>query len=153
VKKLVLNSLLFLLILPISLMANAYGQKALEFKQPLREVSVIVTPEGYYPNQISVFEGERVRFFVTSTVDKPHCFVVDEHKVFLAAEKGKMTEGETLFRRPGKYKFYCPSSQEKGFVTVIEKVKLSPRPEEKKPGRQVASDYTDDPSHWVPKNY
>jgi hypothetical protein len=56
--------------------------------QPSREISIIVTKEGYYPRSLSVFEGEKVKFYVTSTLDEPHCMIVEGHKVFLAANKG-----------------------------------------------------------------
>ena len=39
---------------------------------PTREVAVIVTKEGYYPRSLSVFEGERIKFFVTSTLEEPN---------------------------------------------------------------------------------
>jgi hypothetical protein len=33
---------------------------------PYREQAVIVGKEGFYPNRIIVYKGEKVRFFVTS---------------------------------------------------------------------------------------
>ena len=111
--------------------------------QPTREISVIFTEEGYYPRSISVFEGEKVRFFVTSTTDKPHCFIVESHKVFLSATKGKISESEVTFDKPGTFSFYCPSSKNDGRVVVLET---------KKPERAVASEKKD-PIQWVPKDY
>jgi plastocyanin len=109
-----------------------------------REVSVIVTKEGYYPNSVTVFQGETVKFFVTSTVEAPDCFLIQGHEVFLAANKGKITEGQTKFNNPGTYSFYCPSSKHQGKVTVIRK-------SVPQPVRKMASE--NDSSVWIPKDY
>lgn len=111
---------------------------------PLREVSVIVTKEGYYPKTLSVFEGEKIKFYVTSTVEEPNCLIVEAHKVFLAANKGKVTEGETVFEKAGEYAFYCPSSKNDGKIVVLKKAA---------PKREIASEKTDDTLLWTPKEY
>lgn len=106
-----------------------------------REVAVIVTAEGYYPKNISVFEGEKVKFYVTSTVEDPNCLIVEGHKVFMAANKGKLSEAEVVFDKPGNFAFYCPSSKNDGKIVVIKKYE---------PKREVASEQ---PSVWMPKEY
>lgn len=88
---------------------------------PLREVSVIVTKEGYYPKNITVFKGERVKFYVTSTVEDPDCMIVQGHKLFLAANKGKLSESEVTFEQEGEFAFYCPSSKHDGKIIVMKK--------------------------------
>lgn len=116
---------------------------------PMREIAIIFSDEGYYPRSISVFEGEKVRFFVTSTTEKPHCFIVESHKLFLSATKGKISEGEVHFDRPGKFSFYCPSSKNDGRVVVLEKKDKAQRnvaSENKAPEKR-------DPLKWVPKDY
>lgn len=115
---------------------------AADQKHPTREVSVIVTKEGYYPKTISVFEGETVKFYVTSTVEEPHCMIVEAHKVFLAANKGKVTEGEATFDKAGQFAFYCPSSKNDGKIVVLKKAV---------PKREVASEKKADV--WTPKEY
>ncbi|WP_408095373.1 cupredoxin domain-containing protein [Peredibacter sp. HCB2-198] len=110
---------------------------------PLREVAVIVTKEGYYPKSLSVFEGEKVKFYVTSTVEEPHCLIVESHKVFLAANKGKVTEAEAVFDKAGEFAFYCPSSKNDGKIVVLKKVV---------PKREVASEKSDG-MLWTPKEY
>jgi plastocyanin len=144
-----LISLLFLFVFPISLIAQnalaADNDKVKYFKKPLREFSIILTDEGYYPNRVVAHTGDKVRFFVTSTSSKPECFIVQDHKIFLSAKKGEVSEGETVFNAPGKYKFYCPSSLHKGFITVLEK---SDDVEEQT--RKVASEK---PNYWLPKDY
>lgn len=108
---------------------------------PTREVSVIVTQEGYYPKSISVFEGEKVKFYVTSTVEAPHCMIVESHKVFMAATKGKISEAEVEFNKPGEFSFYCPSSKINGKVVVLKK---------QEPKREVASEKR---NYWMPREY
>lgn len=112
---------------------------------PLREVAIIFSDEGYYPKSISVFEGEKVRFFITSTTEKPHCLIVESHKLFLSATKGKIAEGEVTFTRPGTFSFYCPSSTNDGRVVVLEK-------KDSKQSRNIASEKKE-PLKWVPKDF
>ena len=97
---------------------------------PTREVSVIVTKEGYYPEKVTVFEGEKVKFFVTSTLEEPNCMVVESHEVFMAATKGKVTEAEAHFKHAGEFQFYCPSSKNNGKIIVLKK---------SEPKREIAS--------------
>ena len=112
--------------------------------QPTREISVIVTKEGYYPKSISVFEGEKVKFYVTSTVEEPNCLIVESHKVFMAATKGKITEAEALFDKSGEFAFYCPSSKNDGKIVVLKKVT---------PKREIASEKKSEAMLWTPKEY
>lgn len=112
--------------------------------QPLREISVIVTKEGYYPKSLSVFEGEKVKFYVTSTVEDPDCLIVESHKVFMAANKGKISEAEATFDKAGEFAFYCPSSKNDGKIVVLKKVL---------PKRDVASERKTEGASWTPKEY
>lgn len=136
--------LLFLFVMPISLISSvAYGEdekKVKLFKRPVREISIILTKEGYFPDKIVAHEGEQVRFFITSTLDKPECFVVEDHKIFLSATKGKISEAYDVFKYPGKYKFYCPSSKHQGHITIIGNGQ----------GREIASEK---PAYWLPRDY
>jgi len=113
-------------------------------KPVAREFSVIVTAEGFYPSKITAFQGERVKFYVTSTVEGPDCFLLQGHKVFLAAHKGKLSEAEATLETPGDFSFYCPSTKHSGKLTVIKK--SEPRPQ-----RAIASE--NDPMLWTPKEY
>ena len=143
--------LFFLFIMPIGLMTNALAiNEAKVFDKPQRELSVILTESGYYPDHLVAFEGERLKLFVTSTMSKPECLVVEDHKIFLEASKGKITSGESVFNKAGKYKFYCPSSKFHGFITVLEKRKEEKEPINIIPSREVASDK---PAYWLPRNY
>lgn len=117
---------------------------ASETKTPVREVAVIVTKEGYYPKSLSVFEGEKIKFYVTSTVEAPDCLIVESHKVFMAATKGKVTEAEAVFDKAGEFAFYCPSSKNDGKIVVLKKFQ---------PKREVASENKHDGMLWTPKEY
>lgn len=127
----------------LTLTQIAYAQQGPKTVQPTREVSIIVTKEGYYPKHISVFEGEKVKFYVTSTVEEPNCLIVESHKVFMAANKGKVTEAETVFQHAGDFAFYCPSSKNDGKIVVLKK---------QMPKREVASEKPE-ASVWMPKEY
>lgn len=132
--------ILFILALITSI---AYGEEA-KNATPVREVSVIVTKEGYYPKSLSVFEGEKIKFYLTSTIEEPSCLIVESHKVFMAGNKGKVTEGEAVFDKPGEFAFYCPSSKNDGKIVVLKKVN---------PKRGIASDTGSESMIWTPKEY
>lgn len=109
--------------------------------KPHREIAVIVTKEGYYPKNLTVFQGERVKFYVTATVEEPECFIVQGQKIFMAANKGKVTEAEAVFEHAGNFAFYCPASKHDGKITVMKRAD--------KATRGIASE----PAKWVPKEY
>lgn len=90
-----------------------------KFKAPQRDFSIIVNNEGYYPDRLIVFEGEKVRFFVTSTTNDAKCFIVENHEIFLPANKGRVAEGEVVFDKAGEYSFYCPSFSHRGKLVVL----------------------------------
>lgn len=132
---------LFIVFLLFSTAALAAPEKK---EQPIREVAVIVTKEGYYPKSLSVFEGEKVKFYVTSTVEDPHCLIVESHKIFMAANKGKITEAEAVFDKAGEFAFYCPSSKNDGKIVVLKKAT---------PKREIASEKRDQGMLWTPREY
>lgn len=141
------------LIGPVSLFANErliekdFRKKV--YKQPLREFSVIVTDDGFYPNKMMAFVGEKVRFFLTTTSKKSQCFVLQKHEIFISAEKGRLNEAEVVLENPGRYKFYCPASKHEGFLTVTEKFAA-----QEEPARTVASEeVSDKPKYWTPRDY
>lgn len=110
-----------------------YG-KAKKFEVPKRDYSVIISDEGYYPKHISIFEGEKIQFFVTTTTDTPSCLMIPEKKIYLAARPGKISEASAYFDKPGIYKYYCPTGKISGRITVLEKVSA-----EEKVKRELAS--------------
>ncbi len=117
--------------------------KKKDFNIPKRQQSIIVTPEGFYPEQFSVFKGETIRFFVTATSDQKECFIIKGKEIFLSAEKGKVSEGSVMFNAPGVFQYYCPTTKFKGKITVLE------RPEDiRARKRQIASETT---RVWMPR--
>ena len=101
---------------------TAFHKKKLDIAE--REQAIIVAPEGYYPQKLTIFEGEKVKFFISSTVETPTCMMMPSHKLYIAVRKGKIAEGEAYFDKPGKYIFYCPTGKIKGTVTVLERPTL-----------------------------
>jgi hypothetical protein len=125
------------------LLERNFQRKTYDF--PLREVSIIVTEDGYYPNKIVAFKGEKIHFFITSTTAKNQCFILQKHEVFVSAEKGAVNEAEITVTQPGRFKFYCPSSKFTGHLTVFEKFAA-----EEEINRTIASEK---PNYWLPRDY
>lgn len=118
---------------------------------PYREQAVIVGKEGFYPNRIIVYKGEKVRFFVTSVGVDSACFNIPDKSVFSSPVKDKIAEAEVYFDKVGVFQFNCPNNTFTGRVMVLEKG--SDREESKRRG--LASDTVkiwrpkDTPSEWV----
>jgi len=77
---------------------------------PYREQAVIMTKEGFYPNRLTVFKGEKVRFFVTAVGDESACFNIPDKNIYTTAKVGKIIEAETFFDKAGTYQFNCPNN-------------------------------------------
>lgn len=115
---------------------------------PNREISIIAGPEGYYPEKISVFKGERVRFYITSTEKTPGCFLISDKEIFLSANNGRITEAEVKFDELGEVVFHCPTGNIRGKITVLD------RPDKIRAARKIASDEEEEeakPSYWIPR--
>ncbi|MDO9182552.1 MAG: hypothetical protein Q7U04_09085 [Bacteriovorax sp.] len=135
---------------------NAYGleesyNKNKTLDVPYREQAVIVGKEGFYPNRLIVFKGEKVRFFVTAVGVDSACFNIPDKNVYTTAKSEKIAEVETFFDKVGVFQFNCPNNTFTGRVMVIEKA--SDRDESLRRG--LASDTVkiwqpkDTPSEWV----
>jgi hypothetical protein len=140
------------LILAIFIVGNLHAAdnnfKAKKFASPIREVSIIVTDSGFYPNKIMAHEGEKIHFFITSTAKKAQCFVLQKHEVFVSAEVGVVNEAEVYVNHSGRFKFFCPSFEFKGYLTVIEKESAV-----EDQVRGIASQSVNKPSYWLPRDY
>lgn len=118
---------------------------------PYREQAIIVGKEGFYPNRIFVFKGEKVRFFVTSVGVDSACFNIPDKSIFSSPVKDKIVEAEVYFDKVGIFQFNCPNNSFTGRVMVLEKG--SDKEESKRRG--LASDTVkiwrpkDTPSEWV----
>jgi plastocyanin len=125
--------------------------KAVTLDVPYREQAVIISPEGFYPNRLTVFKGEKVRFFVTAVGNESACFNIPDKSIFTTVSTGKIIEAETFFDKAGTYKFNCPNSLFAGRLMVIEKA----ADREETMRRGLASDLVkvwkpkDAPSEWV----
>lgn len=93
---------------------------AQNFDQPLREIAVIATHEGFYPQSLSVFKGEKVRFYLTSTANIDKCFMINQKEVFVPVRRGEVTEVEVHFDREETIGFHCPVGAMKGRISVLE---------------------------------
>lgn len=91
------------------------------YPQPIREISIIATDYGFFPADFVVFEGEKVKFYVTGASTTPSCFILKDYGLFLGAAKGKITEGEASFQKAGKHLFYCPTGKIEGHITVMKR--------------------------------
>ena len=128
---------------------NLYGQVFHKFSRPLREHSVIATKDGYFPDHISIFEGEKLRLFFTATSELPSCLKIKEKKLFLSAKKGSIAEGEILFKNAGIFEFYCPAEKIKGTITVLRK---APIKGPFKSGRTIQSVREKKKLQWRPRD-
>lgn len=123
---------------------ETYFQKE-TFDVPYREQAIIVGENGFYPNRIVAYQGERVRFFVTSAGVKSACFNIPDKNVFSGPSEGKILEVEAFFDKAGVFQFNCPNSAYVGRVMVLEKA----ADKEERIRRGLASDLT---KVWMPKD-
>jgi plastocyanin domain-containing protein len=135
---------------------KAYALQETYYKEttldvPYREQAIIIGKEGFYPNRIVVYKGEKVRFFVTSVGVDSACFNIPDKNVFSSSSKEKIAESEVFFDKVGVFQFNCPNNTFTGRVMVLEKA--SDREETSRRG--LASDLVkvwkpkETPSEWV----
>lgn len=124
-----------------------------KFKAPEREFSIIVGEDGYFPDRVIIFEGEKVRFFVTSNTQDSKCFIIENYEVFVPANKGRIAEAEAVFDKAGEFSFYCPSFKHRGKIVVLgERERAQPVV---KINRDPASTTSlkQNEQGWVPREY
>ncbi|AUN98504.1 hypothetical protein DOM21_08640 [Bacteriovorax stolpii] len=118
---------------------------------PYREQAIIIGKEGFYPNRIVVYKGEKVRFFITAVGVDSACFSIPDKNAFSTPSKDKIAETEVFFDKVGVFQFNCPNLTFNGRVMVLEKA--SDMAETQRRG--LASDVVkvwrpkDTPSEWV----
>ena len=93
------------------------------YKSPYKEVSIIIAPEGYYPKNITLFTGEKVKLYLTSILENhiTTCLMLPEKSLFMSVQKGHISEGSLFFEKDGVYKFYCPTGKIEGKFVVLKK--------------------------------
>ncbi len=118
---------------------------------PYREVAILIGKEGFYPNRVTLYKGEKVRFFISSVGVDSACFNIPDKNVFSSPGKDKIAEAEVYFDKVGVFQFNCPNNTFTGRVMVLEK--YSDREESRRRG--LASDTVkiwrpkETPSEWV----
>ena len=112
---------------------------------PTRKVSVILSDGGYYPDVIQAFEGEKLEFIFTTTLQEPGCMVMPDKNLFIGARSGELGKGELVLRKPETFFFYCPSNQYQGKIVVMKR----PKRDEEDQQRSIASQK---PKEWYPKD-
>ncbi len=122
--------------------------KGSEYERPKRELSFIVTEDGFYPKRQFVYLGEKVRFFVTSTTNKSSCLIIKGKDFFLEAKKGSMSEKEAFFNRAGEYDIYCPTQKYGAKITVLE----HPKDKRERIKRDIASRESKKIKVWRPRD-
>lgn len=125
---------------------NYFNAKTLE--KPTREISIIITPTGYYPSRPIAFVGERVKLFVTSTTDQPTCLILKNRDVFLEAKKGQVTEAEVFVEHEGEIEMYCPAGGHKSKLVVLE----HPNSKSERISREIAQERAKNLKIWRPKD-
>lgn len=90
------------------------------FEQGRRELAVILTDEGYYPRSLSVFKGEKIRFYLTNTAREDRCFMIQQKNIFLPVKTGELRSIVVEFEREEELSFHCPVGNMKGSITVLE---------------------------------
>ncbi len=103
----------------MALEQSYYKEKSLDV--PYREQSIIISKDGYFPNRIIAFKGEKIKFFVTTVGNEGSCFNIPDKNLYSTATALKIVEAETFFDKVGIFQFNCPNSQYSGRVVVIEK--------------------------------
>jgi len=91
-----LNNFIFLTALfasvPVFGLEETYNKER-TLDVPYREQAVIISKEGFYPNRLVVFKGEKVRFFVTAVGVDSACFNIPDKNVYSTARPEKNCGG------------------------------------------------------------
>ncbi|EPZ50797.1 cupredoxin-like domain protein [Bacteriovorax sp. BAL6_X] len=121
-----------------------------EFDIPKRDLSIIATDKGFFPSKVTAFVGEKLNLYVTAATNLPSCLILKEHEVYVEAKKGEVREASVFLDTPGRFKFYCPSGQISGTLTVIEHPREKAKKDEQK--REIASRENERVRVWRPKD-
>lgn len=136
---------------PAALALEESYNKERSLDVPYREQAIIVSKDGFFPNRLVVFKGEKVRFFVTAVGVDTACFNIPDKNVYTSAVSQKIAEAETFFDKVGVFQFNCPNNTFTGRVMVLEK----PSDREETMRRGLASDTVkiwkpkETPNEWV----
>jgi hypothetical protein len=119
------------------------------FDAAKREMAIIITDEGFYPQQLSVFQGEKVTFYLTSTAREDRCFMIANKEIFVPVYKNQLQIVEVEFKREETLDFHCPVGNMRGRISILE------HPNHRKDRlqkRELASEsVTRQPKIWMPR--
>jgi hypothetical protein len=133
------------LVLLFLLALNLSAGEMIKLDRPIRSYSVILTENGFSPENLVAYEGETLKINVTATSGDKGCLFLRSHNVFIPAQRGKIHYGSTQLNEQGRFEFYCPSLKHKGTLTVLE----TPQKEVK---REIASEKPE-VNYWIPRDY
>lgn len=131
-------------------LASEGESKMQRLKNPVREVAVILTPEGAYPSSIFAYKGEKVKFYLSATTKRPSCFMLPRHDIFVAVPPGKVRSASFFLEHTGELDFHCPTGNIKGSLSVYE----HPREARERRRRELASEQqkSEGPKIWMPRD-
>lgn len=149
-KRLTLVTLMMMVILPVyGSEAKSTPDDAYWFEGPYRELSIILTDDGYYPQRLNVFRGEKIRFYLANTGREDRCFMIQDKGIFTPVRKGEFKVVEVEFTHEEVLNFHCPVGNMRGKISVLE----HPREiRQKRRMRELASESkTRAPKVWMPR--
>jgi hypothetical protein len=119
------------------------------FEAAKREMAIIVTDEGFYPKNISVFQGEKITLYLTSTAQEDRCFMIQQKGIFVPVAKNQLKILEVEFDREETLDFHCPVGNMRGKISILE------HPDHRRDRlqkRELASESTTrQPKIWMPR--
>lgn len=119
------------------------------FEASKREIAIIITDEGFYPRNFSVFQGEKITFYLTSTAREDRCFMIQQKGLFVPIYKNQLKVVDVEFEREETLDFHCPVGNMRGKISVLE------HPEHRRDRlqkRELASEsVTRQPTIWLPR--
>jgi len=86
--------------------------------QTSQEVAVIVSDRGFFPKEIFATRDVSLRLFLTSSVQKSLCFVMDDFHIYQQVSHQKVEEVVLVPRASGVFRFYCPIDGIEGSLYV-----------------------------------
>ena len=86
--------------------------------QSVRELSLIITEQGFFPTALLVTREVPVRLFVTSVGERSLCLILAGYPVQREIRVGKVEEIEFTPKASGPIRFYCPINAAEGSFLV-----------------------------------
>jgi hypothetical protein len=84
-----------------------------------RTLSIIATPDDFFPSIITAFKGERIKIFLTNTDKASHCFTIKEFNIYLGLSQNKIQSVEMELNESGQFHYYCQGTNSRGILYVL----------------------------------